>query len=230
MNESNQYRVLIVDDDPMVRNLISTILSVKGHTCDEASDGFEALEKLEANQYDAVVLDIVMPNMDGMTLMKKISQKNKDLPVMMMTGYSQMTYRKLPINEAAIHAGASEFIDKPFDVNEFYIRFYKMMLNHKVLSQMRARQQEIEALSSKIITELQKESLEKMEALEKESLKKIEALRKECEDLKGKLEGRHREESEVVSQERRIEREKNLRGEVFLRRLEETLGRIKTNR
>jgi len=188
MSESNSYRILIVDDDPMVRNLISTILSMKGHACDEASDGFEALEKLEANQYDAMILDIVMPKMDGMTLVKKISQKNKDLPVLMMTGYSQMTYRKLPINEEAIHAGASEFIDKPFDMNEFYIRFYKMMLNHKAFSQMKARQQEMEALSSKIITELQKESLEKVEALKKDSLKKIEALQKECEELKGKLE------------------------------------------
>jgi len=214
----------------MVRNLISTVLSMKGHNCDEASDGIEALEKLKTYPYDAMVLDIVMPNMDGMALMKKISEKNTDLPVMMMTGYSRMSYRKIPIDEATIHAGASEFIDKPFDVNEFYIRFYKMMLNHKVLSQIKARQREMEALSSKIITELQKESLEKMEALKEKSLKKIEALQKECEDLKSKLEGRQREDSEVVPLKKRIEEGENSEEKVLLKWLEETLEHIKTNR
>ena len=174
MNKNGTYRVLIVDDDEMVRKLISTLLSKKGHLCEQARDGLDALAKSSQNEYDAVITDVVMPNMDGILLTRELLKKYPALPVMVMTGYSRSTYRKQTIDEAAFDEGASEFIDKPFSVQEFSVRFHKMMVNHKTLAQIKARQQEIERRSSQIITDLQKESAER-----------IEALRKEVEALKG---------------------------------------------
>ncbi len=162
------YRVLIVDDDGMIRNLISTILSAKGHLPEQASSGKEALEKISQGKFDAAVVDVVMPGMDGITLTRELLKRLPDLPVMIMTGYSQTNYMKVPIDEAAFTAGAAEFIAKPFSVSEFSARFHKMVLNHRVLTQTRARQREIEAMSSHLIAEVQKESSEKIDALQQE--------------------------------------------------------------
>ena len=162
------YRVLIVDDDGMIRNLISTILSTKRHLLEQASSGKEALEKASQGKFDAAVVDVVMPGMDGITLTRELLKRLPDLPVMIMTGYSQTNYMKVPINEAAFIAGAAEFIDKPFTVNEFSTRFHKMVLNHRTLMQTKARQREIERMSSQIIADMQKESGEKIDTLQKE--------------------------------------------------------------
>jgi TonB family protein len=162
------YKVLIVDDDPMVRSLVSKILEMKGHQCDQASDGVDGLEKAQNKNYNALVVDIVMPRMDGLTLLRRIHEQFPDLPVMLMTGFNRLSYLKQPIDEEAFRAGASDFINKPFSVAEFSTRFQKMMTTHETLLQMKARQREIERKSSEMIAALQRESMAKIEALKKE--------------------------------------------------------------
>jgi TonB family protein len=162
------YKVLVVDDDPMIRSLISRILEMKGHQCDQAVDGIDGLEKVQNKSYNALVVDIVMPRMDGLALLRKIHQQFPDLPVMLMTGFNRLSYLKQPIDEEAFHAGASDFINKPFSVAEFSTRFQKMMTTQETLLQMKARQQEIERKSSEMIAALQRESMETIEALKKE--------------------------------------------------------------
>jgi len=66
------YRVLIVDDEEMVRGLVRSLLSKYGHSCETAKDGAEALEKVKKNAFDGAVIDIVMPLMDGITLTKEL--------------------------------------------------------------------------------------------------------------------------------------------------------------
>jgi len=86
-----KYKVLIVDDEPMTRDLISSILSSKGHTCVTASDGVEALDKAGMEVFDAVVTDIVMPNMDGITLTMELLKRNPSIPIMVITGFTERT-------------------------------------------------------------------------------------------------------------------------------------------
>jgi DNA-binding NtrC family response regulator len=119
------YRVLIVDDEEMVRNLVFSLLSQKGYTCEMAKGGIEALRKIKNDSFDAVVSDIVMPHMDGITLTKELLRLHSNLPVMLMTGHSHGSA------ESAIAAGAREFITKPFSIQEFIIRFYEMMRDHR---------------------------------------------------------------------------------------------------
>jgi diguanylate cyclase (GGDEF)-like protein len=120
------YRVLIVDDEEMIRNFLCSLLPRYGHRCEVAKDGIEALEKIKNDSFDAVVVDIVMPHMDGVTLTEELLRLYSNLPVMLMTGHAQEHSA-----ESAMAAGAREFIEKPFSIQEFIIRFDKMMRDHK---------------------------------------------------------------------------------------------------
>lgn len=153
---SPSYRVLVVDDEEPMRKLITTLLSQQGHRCTTASNGIEALDKIGKDKFNAVIADIVMPEMDGITLTKEISKHHPGLPVMIMTGYTDKYSA-----ETAIASGAQEFINKPFSVAEFVIRFNKMMRDHKILRQ-------IEAKNNQMIFNLQRNSDEKIEELKKE--------------------------------------------------------------
>jgi len=124
--ESTHYKILVVDDEEPLRNLIVSMLSPKGHQCMTANNGREALDKMMETKFDALITDIVMPEMDGITLTKELSKHYQNLPVMAMTGYAE-EYSA----EAAIASGAREFIKKPFSISEFSIRFDKMMRDHE---------------------------------------------------------------------------------------------------
>jgi CheY-like chemotaxis protein len=152
----SNYRVLVVDDEESIRDLISHLLSKKGHQCTTAMDGVEALDKVHQNGVDAVITDIVMPKMDGITLTKELSKEYPGLPIMVMTGYTE-EYSV----EGAIAAGAKEFIKKPCEMAEFMVRFNKMMWDREILCQ-------IEAEKNEMVFQLQKEYLETVQKLEKE--------------------------------------------------------------
>jgi two-component system, cell cycle response regulator len=120
------YRILIVDDEEIVREFLAALLSQHGHHAEEAQHGMEALDIINKNAMDAVVSDIVMPEMDGIALTRELRNLYPDLPVMVMTGYNE-EYSA----ESAIAAGAREFIKKPFSNSEFITRFDKMMRDHQ---------------------------------------------------------------------------------------------------
>ena len=122
------YKVLIVDDDPFIRRLISSILTLKGHQCEEAYNGMEALEKFTKNPFDAVITDIRMPRMDGIDLTCELLKLKPALPIIVMTG-SQDT----SIAEEATLTRASGFLNKPFSLMDLLTRFTKVMLNHRKL-------------------------------------------------------------------------------------------------
>jgi len=124
--KSSHYKVLVVDDEEPMRKQNLTLLSQKGHQCITANNGIEALDKVNKNKFDAVIADIVMPEMDGIALTKELSKHYPDLPVMIMTGHAEEHSA-----ESAIAAGAREFIKKPFPLDEFIIRFNKMMHDHR---------------------------------------------------------------------------------------------------
>jgi diguanylate cyclase (GGDEF)-like protein len=125
MNPLN-LRILIVDDEEEVRNFIVSLLSKRGHECDTAKDGIEALEKNKKNPFNAAVIDVVLPLMNGIDLTKELLRLNPNLPIMIMTGHAEEHSAV-----SAIAAGAREFIRKAFSIDEFMLRFDKMMRDHK---------------------------------------------------------------------------------------------------
>jgi CheY-like chemotaxis protein len=134
----SNYKVLVVDDDEAMRNLIVTVLSTPGHHCVAAIDGNDALDKANKNKFDAVITDIVMPGMDGITLTKEVLRQYPNLPIMVLTESADQSSPA-----SAVSAGAREFIRKPFSVVEFTIRFHKMMRDHEFLREMIAAEDEI---------------------------------------------------------------------------------------
>ncbi len=144
------YDVLIIDDDPQIRSLLVNILSSKGQSCEQASNGSEALKKLEEKGFDVIISDIVMPGMDGITLMGEIFKKYPDLPVMIMTGHSH-EYSA----EMAIRSGAREFIKKPFTISEFLLRFTKMMREHEMFKVIKGKIKESEQYAEKLKKEIE---------------------------------------------------------------------------
>ena len=121
-----RYNVLVVDDEEPVRKLVTTLMSRRGHQCFHATDGVDALAKAKAIKFDAIVTDIVMPKMDGISLIKEVLMISPRLPIMIMTGFKNDFTPAV-----AKAAGAKDFIAKPFSLMEFHARFDKMMSDHE---------------------------------------------------------------------------------------------------
>jgi len=111
--EKRMSRILVVDDERGVRESLNILLSEDGHAIDLASNGLEALNYLVRDNYDLVLTDIRMPDMDGIALMKTIKEKwNERIPVIIITADTA-----IPSAVAAVKEGAIDFITKPFEID-----------------------------------------------------------------------------------------------------------------
>ena len=111
-----QKRILIADDDAVILNLISLVLNKEGFETDVAANGQEALDAVCKNDYDLIILDIVMPLMFGTDAAKEIRQKT-DCPIMFLTARST-DEDKLE----AYSSGGDDYLQKPFSTLEFLLR------------------------------------------------------------------------------------------------------------
>ena len=116
------YKVLVVDDQELMGKLIADLLSRFGHECKIVRSGTEALDRMRQDRFDAVITDIVMPEMDGLALARELRNLYPRLPVTIMTGHGN-AYPE----ESARLAGARDFIMKSFSIDEFILRFNRMM-------------------------------------------------------------------------------------------------------
>lgn len=110
-------KILIVDDEPRIRDLIREHLVHEGFECAEAGDGSAALAVLSTGGIDLVILDIMMPFMDGMTCLREIRARRLTVPVIMLTARSE-EYDKL----AGLEGGADDYVVKPFSPRELVLR------------------------------------------------------------------------------------------------------------
>lgn len=109
MNTKNHGSILVVDDDHAVCNFISTLLNKYGYSVIACESGKEALAKLQDNKIDAVLTDIIMPEVSGVEILEKIHNTNPDIPVILMTGYPDVDTAV-----DAIKKGVFDFIVKPY--------------------------------------------------------------------------------------------------------------------
>ena len=110
--DSTHGRILVVDDNEMNRDLLSRRLARKGHSVEVAEDGRQALEMVEAGCFELVLLDIMMPGIDGYEVLRKLREDHEpaDLPVIMATAKSESEDIV-----AALKMGANDYVTKPFD-------------------------------------------------------------------------------------------------------------------
>ena len=110
-------RILICEDEIDLADGLSTILKGNKYSVDVVYDGEEALNYLEAENYDAVILDIMMPKVDGITVLKIIRENGNSIPVIMLTAKSQLDDKIIGLD-----SGADDYLTKPFEVKELLAR------------------------------------------------------------------------------------------------------------
>jgi two-component system OmpR family response regulator len=109
-------RVLIVEDEPDLLNGLSRALRDEGYAVDTAANGEEGLYSAEANEYDAIVLDVMLPKIDGWEVLARL-RKQKKTPVLMLTARDQSRDRV-----RGLDTGADDYVVKPFDLDELMAR------------------------------------------------------------------------------------------------------------
>lgn len=112
----NENKILIVDDDERIREMIKAYIRMEGYNIDEASDGIEALQIFKKNDYSLVILDIMMPKMDGWSVCREI-RKVSHVPIIMLTARGE-EYDKL----FGFELGVDDYMVKPFSPKELLAR------------------------------------------------------------------------------------------------------------
>jgi two-component system copper resistance phosphate regulon response regulator CusR len=110
-------RILLVEDEPSAARFIAKGLREAAYAVDVASDGTTASEQCQQNDYDAVILDVMLPGKDGLTLCREIRGAGLDVPVLMLTARDAVEARV-----QGLDAGADDYLTKPFDFRELLAR------------------------------------------------------------------------------------------------------------
>lgn len=113
MSKESKHKVLIVDDQNGIRILLVEVFSSEGYETFQAANGKAALEIVKMHSPDLVLLDMKIPGMDGLEILKHIKQMNPDIKVIMMTAYGELDMIK-----EATDLGALMHFTKPFDIDE----------------------------------------------------------------------------------------------------------------
>lgn len=110
-------RVLLAEDERSLSRALTALLEKNNWSVDAVYDGLEALAYLEAGQYDAVILDIMMPGADGMTVLRRLRQSGSAVPVLLLTAKSEVSDKV-----DGLDAGANDYLTKPFSTRELMAR------------------------------------------------------------------------------------------------------------
>lgn len=143
-----KFKILITDDDMDLRELLTEAVKNWGYDVSVARDGDEALRKLRMERFDIVITDLMMPGMDGLALLQKIKDLDKEILVIIITGYAT-----IETAVKAIESGAYDYIAKPFRLDELMIviknaceRLRLVLQNRALLEELRTAYGEIGVL------------------------------------------------------------------------------------
>ncbi|MGM9985907.1 MAG: response regulator [Bacillaceae bacterium] len=121
-------KILVVDDQFGIRLLLSEVFKKEGYTVFQAANGFQALEIVKQDHPALVLLDMKIPGMNGIEILKGIKEINKQIKVILMTAYSELEM----LNEAKEN-GAIHYFAKPFDINEVRRAVNKEMIHINIV-------------------------------------------------------------------------------------------------
>ena len=113
----SEKRILIIDDDDEIRELLEFDVSQSGYFVDTAKDGIEGLNKALNNTYDLILLDVMMPKMNGFDVCKNIRQAKLAIPILMLTAKGTIDDKT-----EGFDCGADDYLVKPFDIQEVLLR------------------------------------------------------------------------------------------------------------
>ena len=110
-------RLLLAEDEKSLARAVSTILQKNNYSVDVVDNGLDVLDYAEAAEYDCIILDIMMPLMDGITALKELRKRGNNVPVIMLTAKSELDDKI-----TGLDSGANDYLTKPFEVKELMAR------------------------------------------------------------------------------------------------------------
>ena len=131
--------ILVVDDEPLIRELLEEILKKEGYSVNTVKNGLSALKKIKEHHFDLIITDVRMPDMDGITLLKKIRESSFSIPVIVITAYGSI--------ENAVEVmkkGADDYITKPITPAQLKLTVQKISKQRNLLQENRYLRREIE--------------------------------------------------------------------------------------
>ncbi len=133
-----QGQILVVDDDPHVLQVVRTRLQSQDFDVDIASGGSEALDKIKEDHYDVMIVDMKMPEMNGIELMKQVQALDKNIQTIILTAYGTIDSAV-----SAIKEGACDYLTKPFESRELILRVQQALERARLTSQVKELKQQI---------------------------------------------------------------------------------------
>lgn len=140
MDEKLNARVLLVDDEEDFLQSLSQRLETRGLKVEAATRGEDAVDMVDQQDFDAIVLDLAMPGMDGLETLKRIREKHPEAEIIMLTGQAS-----IKSSVEAMKLGAEDYLEKPFDINELMEKIGEAKEKHVLVLKQKS-QQEIEQI------------------------------------------------------------------------------------
>jgi len=127
----NQQKIFVIDDDPAILELVTSNLEMQGYKVDSADNAIDGLALIQQNPPNLIILDLMMPNLDGFTACQRLRQndKTKDIPVLMLTALSR-TEDKI----TGFDSGADDYLTKPFELAELFVRVRALLRRSGAIS------------------------------------------------------------------------------------------------
>ena len=134
----NEKRILIVDDDDEIRDLLEFDVRASGYFVDTAKDGMEGLNKALNNTYDLILLDVMMPKMNGFDVCKNIRQAKLAIPILMLTDIGTIDDKT-----EGFYFVADDYLVKPFDIQEVLLRIRVLLRRNQIVEDKTALSDEV---------------------------------------------------------------------------------------
>jgi|GEM_PF-1729228 len=143
-------RILIVDDEEVIRELLTRQLQPDGHVCETAVNGRDAVEKVQQTEYDLILTDVRMPEIDGLQFLRAVkSRVENTTPCVLLTGFADISYAIL-----AIQVGAFDYLRKPWEINELRIAVNRALQRRADLRFRRDYQADLERRVQEAVAQL----------------------------------------------------------------------------
>jgi two-component system alkaline phosphatase synthesis response regulator PhoP len=127
---NRKLRILVVEDEEAIRNGLLDVLVYHGYDVDFAEEGLDGLKKARSGQYDLILLDVMLPGMDGFEICNKVREQDKEQPIIMLTAKTS--------DDDIIHGlslGADDYVSKPFSIAQLVLRIQAVLRRSKVAAE-----------------------------------------------------------------------------------------------
>jgi DNA-binding response OmpR family regulator len=139
-------RVLVVEDDQKLASFLGRMLTEEGFTVDRCATGADALEQARTGVYDLVLLDWMIPDLDGLEVCRQIRRDGSMVPILMLTARDQVRERVL-----ALDAGADDYLGKPFEIEELVARIHALLRRARGHARMKVGQLDIDRTQRRVL-------------------------------------------------------------------------------